>query len=210
MNRLEKLIPLVKPFYPPDDPAHDWPHIERVIRNANNLTQGEIVDLPCLLAAVYCHDLVNLPKDHPDRAKASSLAGEKAAPLLHQAGFSFEEIKKIQQFIVEHSFSKGLKPTSLEAAILQDSDRLDTLGAIGVLRCASVNTQMKTSFYHTQDPLAQGRDLDDKKYMIDHYFIKIFKLPDLMNTSRGKELALIRANYMRDFLETLMLEIGGH
>lgn len=209
MKRLEVLIPLVKPFYTPDDPAHDWPHVGRVIASAKRLAEGEMVDLPCLLAAVCCHDIVNLPKNHPERSQASQLAAQRAAPLLMQSGFSNEEIKKIQQYIIEHSFSKGLKPTSLEAAILQDSDRLDTLGAIGVLRCASVNTQMKSSFYEPFDPLAESRELDDKKYMVDHYFVKIFKLPEMMNTTKGKTEALKRVDYMKGFLSTLMLEIKG-
>ena len=209
MKRLENLIPLVKPFYTPEDPAHDWPHIGRVISTAKKLAAGENVDLPCLLAAVYCHDIVNLPKNHPDRARASVLAAEKAAPLLELAGFNVEEIKKVQQFVIEHSFSKGLKPSSLEAAIVQDSDRLDGLGAIGILRCASVNTQMKSAFYEPFDPLAENRPLDDKKYMVDHYFVKLFKLPELMNTAQGKIEAEKRVAYMKSFLETFMGEIRG-
>jgi uncharacterized protein len=209
VNRLETLIPLVKPFYTPDDPAHDWPHVGRVISTAKKLAQGENVNLPCLLAAVYCHDIVNLPKNHPERWQASQLAAEKSAPLLSLCGFSSEEITNIQQYIIEHSFSKGLRPTSLEAAIVQDSDRLDTLGAIGILRCASVNTQMKSSFYEPFDPMAESRELDDKKYMVDHYFVKIFKLPDLMNTAKGKIEAHKRVAYMKEFLNTLLGEIRG-
>lgn len=207
MKRIEALIPLVKPFYTAEDPAHDWPHIGRVIATVKKLAEGEPVDLPCLLAAAYCHDIVNLPKNHPDRSQASNLAAEKAAPLLRQAGFDEEEIKRIGQFIIEHSFSKGLKPSSLEAAIVQDADRLDTLGAIGILRCASVNTQMKSSFYEPFDPLAENRQLDDKKYMVDHYFVKIFKLPEMMNTPKAKEEAQKRVEYMKGFLTTLMGEI---
>lgn len=128
---------------------------------------------------------------------------------MEQCGFSAAEINKTKQYIVEHSFSKGLKPSSLEAAILQDSDRIDTLGAIGVLRCASVNTQMKSSFYEPFDPLAEARELDDKKYMVDHYFVKIFKLPEMMNTPKGKAEAQVRVEYMKGFLNTLMGEIRG-
>ncbi len=209
MKRLETLIPLVKPFYTPDDPAHDWPHVGRVAATARKLAEGENVDLPCLLAAVYCHDIVNLPKNHPERSQASQMAADKAATLMEQCGFSAAEINKTKQYIVEHSFSKGLKPSSLEAAILQDSDRIDTLGAIGVLRCASVNTQMKSSFYEPFDPLAEARELDDKKYMVDHYFVKIFKLPEMMNTAKGKAEAQVRVEYMKGFLSTLMGEIRG-
>jgi uncharacterized protein len=206
MFRVENLKKLVYPFYPPDDPAHDWPHIERVATNAKMIAEGEAVDIECLLAAVYCHDLVNLPKNHPDRALASQFAAEKAHPLLIQSGFTLEESEKIQQAIVEHSFSKGLRPTSLEAAIVQDADRLDTLGAIGVLRCASVNTQMKTSFYDPVDPLAKKRELDDKKFMLDHYFVKLFKIPELMNTNKAKQEAEKRMAFMKIFLNTLLDE----
>ncbi len=207
MKRVENLIPLIRPFYNGDDPAHDWPHIGRVVKNAQSIAEGESVDLACLLASVYCHDLVNLPKNHPDRSKASTLAAEKAAPLLTLAGFSQKDIAKIQQDIIEHSFSKGLKPSSLEAAILQDADRLDGLGAIGVLRCASVNTQMKTKFYDPIDPLSKNRALNDKEFMVDHYFVKLFKLPELMNTPKAKAIAHDRIQFMQNFLETLMQEI---
>jgi uncharacterized protein len=207
MNTIEKLIPFVKQFYTSEDPAHDWPHIGRVVAMARRLAEGENVDLPCLLAACYCHDLINLPKNHPDRSRASELAGEAAHPLLVEAGFSEDEISKIRQFILEHSFSRGLKPTSLEAAIVQDADRLDTLGAIGVLRCASVNTQMKSTFYDPLDPLAENRELNDKSFMLDHYFVKIFKLPDLMNTSKAKTEAHKRVQFMQQFIQTLMGEI---
>lgn len=206
MIRVENLKKLVKPFYSPDDPAHDWPHIERVAANAIMMAEGEPVDLACLLAAVYCHDLVNLPKNHPDRTQASRFAAEKAHPLLLESGFTLEESQKIQQAIVEHSFSKGLRPTSLEAAIVQDADRLDTLGAIGILRCASVNTQMKTSFYDSIDPLARERELDDKKFMLDHYFVKLFKIPELMNTNKAKQEAEKRMAFMKVFLNTLLDE----
>jgi uncharacterized protein len=207
MKRIDKLIPLVKPFYPGNDPSHDWPHIGRVVANARILAQDENLDMNCVLAAVYCHDLVNLPKNHLERKEASTLASHKAAPLLKEAGFLQEDIQKIQTAIIEHSFSKGLKPSTLEGAIVQDADRLDALGAIGILRCASVNTQMQSSFYDPFDPLAQVRELDDKKFMLDHYFVKLFKLPELMNTQKAKIIAIERVNDMKLFLEILMKEI---
>lgn len=207
MERIRNLISLIQPQYSTDDPGHDWPHIGRVVANVNLLIRDKEVDLPCLLAAAYGHDLVNLPKNHPERSSASALAGEKMAPFLQQTGFSALEIQKIKQIILEHSFSKGMKPTSVEAAILQDADRLDALGAIGVLRCASVNTQMKTRFYDPFDPIAENRPLDDKRFMLDHYFVKLFKLPELMNTEEGKVEAAKRVKFMQAFLDRLLVEI---
>lgn len=207
MNRLQHLITLVKPYYQSPDPAHDWAHVGRVAANAKEISAALPVNQECVLASVYCHDLINLPKDHPDRKEASSLSAREAEPLLVQSGFSPEEINIILKGIIEHSFSKGLKPSCLEAAIVQDADRLDALGAIGVLRCAAVNTQMKSIFYDPFDPLAEDRELDDKTFMLDHYEVKLFKLPELMNTEEAKVLADQRVQYMKAFVKELMKEI---
>ncbi len=209
MQRIQKLLPLVKPYYEnSNDPAHDWPHVGRVSSTARKLAaDNPNISMPVLLAAVYCHDLINLPKDHPERTSASTMTADKAETYLRQVDFNDSEIVLIKNAIIEHSFSKGLKPSSPEAAILQDADRLDALGAIGILRCAAVNTLMKSSFYEPLDPLAEMRPLDDKRFMVDHYFVKLFKLPEMMNTSAGKSEALMRVEVMKKFLDQLMTEI---
>lgn len=207
MKRIQNLIPLVKSYYNTTDPAHDWAHVGRVAATAKQLAENQDVNLDCVLAGVYCHDLINLPKDHPDRKNASTLAAKEAGPLLIEAGFNEQEILIIKKAIVEHSFSKGLKPSCLEAAIVQDADRLDALGAIGILRCAAVNTQMKASFYDPFDPLAELRELDDKSFMLDHYFVKLFKLPDLMNTPQAKAIGFQRIEFMKSFIAELTKEI---
>jgi len=207
MNKIQKLIELVKPYYASDDNAHDWAHIGRVIATARKLIPITGANEEVVLAAIYCHDMVNLPKDHPDRARASELAALKAHPLLTNAGFSDDQIEQIKTAIIEHSFSRGQKPSSLESAIVQDSDRLDTLGAIGILRCASVSTQLKGRFYDPFDPTAEMRELDDKKFMLDHYETKLFKLSELMNTTAAKNLAEKRVEFMRRFVNQLLEEI---
>lgn len=207
MKKIEHLIPLVKPFYTSVDPAHDWAHVERVVATSKKLCEGQKVNIDHVLAAAYCHDLVNVPKDHPDRKNASSLSAKKAEGLLVASGFSPEEVQVIQGAIIEHSYSNGLHPTSLEAAIIQDADRLDALGAIGILRCAAVNAQMRSIFYNSTDPLAESRLLDDKRFMLDHYFVKLFKLPELMNTAAGKKMAQERVRLMEAFVQNLLSEI---
>lgn len=207
MNRIDLLCPLVRTFYQNLDPAHDWAHIQRVVKNVIKLSENLEVNLSCAMAAAYCHDLVNLPKNHPERTSSSSLSADKAEPILLKVGFDIEEIKIIKKAIIEHSYSTGLKPSSLEAQIVQDADRLDALGAIGVLRCAAVNVKMNSQFYNIDDPLAERRDLDDKSFMLDHYYTKLLKLPDVMNTPQGKSLAFKRVEFMKRFIEELMNEI---
>jgi uncharacterized protein len=209
MKKIQKLIELVKPYYNSTDPAHDWAHIGRVAANAKLIAQDQNLNLECALAGVYCHDLINLPKDHPERKQASTLSAQEAEPLLISVGFSPDEIIIIKKAIIEHSFSKGLRPSCLEAAIVQDADRLDALGSIGILRCAAVNTQMKATFYDPFDPLAELRELDDKSFMLDHYFVKLFKLPEMMNTPQAKALAFKRVEFMKSFINELMSEICG-
>lgn len=207
MKRIQKLIPLVKSYYNTTDPAHDWAHVGRVAATAKQLAENQDVNLECVLAGVYCHDLINLPKDHQDRKNASTLAAKEAGPLLIKAGFNEAEILIIKKAIIEHSFSKGLKPSCLEAAIVQDADRLDALGAIGILRCAAVNTQMKAAFYDPFDPLSEMRELDDKRFMLDHYFVKLFNLPELMNTPQAKAIGFQRIEFMKSFIDEMMREI---
>lgn len=207
MKRIEKLIPLIQSYYDSTDPAHDWAHIGRVATTATRLAQQTDINLECILAAVYCHDLVNLPKDHPDRKSASTLSANLAKKYLFECGFDENEISQIQTAILEHSYSKGIKPTTLLSMIVQDADRIDALGAIGILRCAAVNAKMNSVFYDTHDPLAKSRELNDKKFMLDHYFVKLFRLPELMNTEQGKTLAHKRVEVMKNFIQDLMGEI---
>jgi len=209
LNRLELLSQLVRSFYTNNDPAHDWNHISRVIANAKKIAIAENQDPELIVAAVYCHDLVNLQKNHPERKNASVLSAKTAEPLLHQSGFKTEEIQIISYGIIEHSFSLGKSPPSKIAAIVQDADRLDALGAIGILRCAAVNSKMNALFYDSTDPLAKERQLDDKTFMLDHYFVKLFKLPELMNTKKAKEMAIERIQVMEGFIEKLLLEISS-
>jgi uncharacterized protein len=208
MDRIDLLMKLTRSYYEKHtDPSHDWAHILRVVSTAEKLAAIEGAHREITVAAVLCHDLVNLPKDHPDRARASTLAAEEADPLLEQAQFTSGERERIRKAIVEHSYSRGLKPSSLEGAIVQDADRLDALGAIGILRCAAVNTLMKSQFYDPAEPVAKSRVLDDKKFMLDHYFVKLFKLPELMNTTAARHEAKKRVAVMENFLETLLGEI---
>lgn len=208
MNRLNHLSQEVQKYYTSEDPAHDWAHVLRVASNAEKICHDLGLDPELIVAGVYCHDLINLPKNHPDRNKASTLSAEEAYPLLVQAGFSPEDILIIKKMIVEHSYSKGDKPSCIESAIVQDSDRLDALGAIGILRCAAVNAKMGSIFYDHNDPLAEGRQLNDREFMLDHYFVKLFKLPDLMNTESARNLAIQRVDYMKVFLQQLLTETG--
>lgn len=186
------------------DPSHDFLHISRVYKWALRIGQKEGVNLRILLPAALLHDLVNLSKDHPHRAKASSMSAAAADRVLLEHNYLSEERKKICDVIIEHSFSLGKKPSSLESAILQDADRLDALGAVGIMRMVTCGCLLHRVYYHAEEPFAKDRPLDDRTYTIDHVYKKLFKLPALMNT----EMAFQEANERMKFMELFMTQLG--
>ena len=191
------------------DPSHDVLHLQRVVTMCEKLGAQLNANLPVLLSAAWLHDIVNLPKNHPERVMASQKAAAAAQKILLDLNYTQDDISKILQIILEHSYSAGHKPTSLESQILQDADRLDALGAIGVLRLASCGARMQAQFYESTDPFAQNRDLDDKQYSIDHIYKKLLKLADGMNTDPAKEMAKSRTEFLEVFLKQLQQEINS-
>lgn len=206
MNRIQKLSERVKPLYPTADPAHDFSHVQRVIANCQAIHALDGGEWEIIVAAALLHDIVNLPKNHPNRKEASALSARAAREYLRE-DFSEEERERICSAILEHSFSLRRAPGSIEAAILQDADRLDALGAIGVMRTIATGAKMGSAFYKLEDPFAQSREPEEGN-VVDHFYIKLLKLGEGMNTPTGRRLAHERVEYMRDFLKRLSTEIG--
>jgi len=206
-EKLSTLVELAKPFYENQSADHDYDHIQRVMNLCLKLGEKENADLDVLVAGALLHDVVNVPKNHPKRTEASRMAAEKGIELMMKAGFEGDVLDKTFNVILEHSFSLGKKPSSIESAILQDSDRIDALGAIGIMRMVSCGAKFKARYYESADPFANKRDYDDKKYTLDHFYTKLFKLPELMNTDSGKVEAVKRVSFMKKFVEQLKNEI---
>jgi len=190
------------------DAAHDLAHADRVWTNAQMVADGEApCDMIVLLAACYFHDLVTLPKDNPDRAHASAMSAQAAAPVLRELGLSDDQIANACHAIAAHSFSANIPPETLEAKILQDADRIEALGAIGIARCFATTGVLGGALFHGLDPFGIDRPLNDKAYAVDHFKIKLLRLPETMQTESGRNLATNRANVLRDFLDQLASEL---
>jgi uncharacterized protein len=190
-----------------DDPGHDTGHCLRVTLWTLRLLEGEI-DAREAIAAALLHDVVNLPKDSPDRAQASVKSAELAEQLLPQAQFDHGAVTRIAEAIRDHSYSRGKTPSSPLGRALQDADRLEALGALGIFRTATCGAKMGASYLHREDPWAKRRPLDDKRYTVDHFFEKLLRLTETMNTERGRAEAQRRTEFMRTFLTQLGTEIG--
>lgn len=190
------------------DPAHDLAHLDRVWVNVQAIAD-EQANLRVLMAASYLHDLVNLPKNDPDRHLASRHSADQAAPILRDLGFTPAEIDATQHAIAAHSFSAQIPPDTPEAKILRDADRLDALGAVGIARTFAVAGALGRALYDPSDPFAEHRPLDDLQFSIDHWRVKLLALPEDMLTERGRALAQERAGRMLRFLEEFAGEIGA-
>jgi uncharacterized protein len=187
------------------DASHDLSHFLRVATMAKQiaLIENEPVDPLVILAAAYFHDLVSLPKNHPESKFSSRFSAEKARVILSGLNFPKEKINAVCHAIEAHSFSAQLTPETIEAKIIQDADRMEALGALGVMRTFYVSGRLKTAPYHPTDLFGKGRPLDDKAYALDHFYCKLFKLPDMLQTKGGREVALKRTHVLHTFVEEL-------
>ncbi len=192
-----------------DDGAHDINHLQRVWRNAALLLQQHAeADALTVMAACYLHDLVNLPKNHPERHLASRQAAALACRQLGELDFPEDKLAGVAHAIATHSFSADLTPTTIEAQIVQDADRIDALGAVGLARLFYTAARMDSALAHGTDPLAAHRPLDDKAYALDHIVTKLDKLPGKMQTRAGRALAEQRLAVLTDFRAAFAGEWG--
>jgi len=192
------------------DGAHDSSHLERVWRNAQALlAQHPEADALVVMAASYLHDLVNLPKDDPERDQASRRSAKLARHQLAWMDFPPERLDAVAHAIEAHSFSAAIPAQSLEAKIVQDADRLDGLGAVGLARLFYIAGRMGSSLAHPDDPLGLERDFDDRRYALDHIMVKLAKLPGMMQTSGGRAVAEERLARLLAFREEFAAEGGA-
>ncbi|EGQ7974297.1 HD domain-containing protein [Vibrio parahaemolyticus] len=210
MTSLNQFEPLFLEFMQQEmqvDAAHDIEHVKRVVKTAKQLCEEENADIAIVLPAAYLHDCFTYPKDHPNRKQSSAIAAKKAIAYLESIQYPQHYHDAIAHAIEAHSFSANIRPNTLEAQIVQDADRLDALGAIGVTRCIQVSTQFNAQLYNDNDMFAKERELNDKQFTVDHFQTKLFKIVDTMNTESAKLEANKRKAFMQTYLKQLHDEV---
>lgn len=190
-----------------NDPAHDFEHIMRVLKNAKIICKKEKANEKLVSSAVLLHDIISYPKSDK-RSKSSSIkSAEESKRILKTFNFTEEEIQIISDAIRDHSFSRNKIPKTLEGKILQDADRLDAIGAIGIARVFAVSGSEKRPFYNVKDPFCKHRVPNDKNWTLDHFYQKLLYLESHMNTKSGKIEARKRTKILKEFLNQLKKEI---
>lgn len=205
----------VLPTVPLDEVAHDRWHIERVYRWAVHLAQQHGASPDLAGAAALVHDLVPIPKDHPDRALGGERSAAAAGPLLAAAGYSEAEQATVLDAVATSSWSRGLAPNSLVGGVLQDADRLDAIGAIGAARCFATSQHMaprgggRASLVHPGDPAAvSDRPLDDRLYALDHFRRKLLRLAETMHTATAQREAARRHAALLAIVDAMAADVA--
>lgn len=189
------------------EPAHDALHVRRVMANARRIAEAEGADVDVAVTAAMLHELFNYPKDHPESSRSGDVCAEHGVALLREHGFADEFIARVAYCIRVHAFSRGIVPETIEAKVLQDADRLDAIGAIGVARLFATSAAMQRPFYSLDDPFCRERAPDDKQWAIDHFVRKLLRIADGLHTPTARALAGERVRFMRAYLDELEREL---
>jgi uncharacterized protein len=195
--------------------GHDWFHVERVYNNAKHIAKHEDVDLFVVQLAALLHDIADAKFHEGDE----SIGPEKAASFLHSIHIPADIIEHIVNIIIHISFKSSLDANqgagfnSKELQVVQDADRLDAIGAIGIARAFNYGGFKNRALF---DPaIAPNLDQDKETYKnssaptINHFYEKLLLLKGKMNTSTGRKLAVKRHDFMEQYLDEFYAEWHG-
>jgi uncharacterized protein len=202
------LLEEIMPLYDGKDPAHDFSHALRVCRNARFIGEKEGADMQVVTLAALLHDAGSGSKLREKSAESEARTLAIAEEFLKKRYLSEDVIKRVLYAVEVHSFSKGIEPATLEAKVLQDADRLDAIGAIGIARVFLTGGALGRDLYNPEDPFCREREPDDGRWNLDHFYRKLLKLEEGMHTETGKRLAQRRGTVLRRYLADLEEEIS--
>ena len=198
MNKEDILIKAqeyIKETFLKEGTGHDYYHIERVVINARKILRTEQADSFIVELAAWLHDLGD-HKLHNGIDKSEELISAFLKSLFVEQSI----INKIVEIVSQVSFSKGNKPSSIEAEIVHDADRLDAIGAIGIARCFAYGGSKNRILYSPDEQ-------EKENSSIQHFYDKLFKLKDLMNTESAKLIAAKRHSFMKEYIAEFYREV---
>ena len=203
----QELINIARSKISDDDPSHDFYHALRVMKNAEFIAKKENADLDIVIPAALFHDVVNYPKNDPRAKTATDKSALVAEEVLNKLNYSKDKIEKVKHCISTCSFSKGFKHELLEAQIVQDSDGLESTGAISIMRNFCSSGTMKIPLYNPEDPFCVNRNPVSLNHALDLFYSRLLKVKDRMYTETAKKIAEKRTKFLYSFLEELKEEL---
>ena len=214
MNKklIEQLKLIAQEKQTKDDPCHDFNHILRVLNLGIKIGKKEKADLDVVIPAILFHDTVVYRKDLPESHNETNESAEVAGTILQSIKkFPQEKIGHIQTCIRECSFSKGIVASTIEGKVVQDADRLESTGAISIMRTFTSGAQMNRMLYFPEDPLRENSKPPPYPQplpsSLDLFFTRLLLVGGTMRTETGKKMALRRAKFLDTFLKELRREL---
>ena len=188
--------------------GHDWFHTLRVFKTATRIAEAEGADLVTVQLAALLHDV-----DDRKLSPETYANKENARRFLTENNVEKAKIDEICRIIGEIAFSEGRVPSTIEGKCVQDADRLDAIGAIGIARAFAYGGNHNRLMYHPDVKpnlnMSKEEYVNSKSTTVNHFYEKLFKLTDMMNTETAKAIAMEREEFMRGFLEEFMDEWEG-
>tara|TARA_R110002074_G_scaffold118504_3_gene251155 strand:+ start:12094 stop:12750 length:657 start_codon:yes stop_codon:yes gene_type:complete len=202
---VDNTIAFVKETLQGAEGGHDWFHIERVFKNSILIAKDENVDPFVVSLGALLHDIADAKFYNGDE----TIGPKKARSFLETQKVDEEIIFHIENIIkfisFKSSFESGKKFTSLELDIIQDADRLDAIGAVGIARCFNYGGYKNRALYDPEIPpnlqMTKEEYKNSTSPTINHFYEKLLILKDHMNTKTGKRIAAERHTYMEGFLK---------
>ncbi len=190
--------------------SHDFSHTQRVYNLAVKIAEQENADLDVIKAAALLHDVARLKEDNNEINCHAEEGARIAKEILSKTKFPKEKIEPVCNAIRVHRFSKGLKPETKEAEILQDADRLDAIGAITIARVFATGGKRGRQMYNPKIPPYETYGNNPDTTSINHFHEKILKLkPETFKTQTAKEIAGKRYQFVENFIEQFKKEWDG-
>ncbi|HEU0051391.1 MAG TPA: HD domain-containing protein [Patescibacteria group bacterium] len=209
---ISKIADEVKAKLEGEGSGHDWWHVYRVWKMAKHISEKEQVDLMIVELAALLHDIADWKFHNGDDTVGPRIAGE----MLEKHGVAKEIIASIRQIIQEGSFKgAGVKtvPSTLEGKVVQDADRLDAIGAIGIARTFAYGGHTNRTMYDpaTKPVMHQTKEeyAKNSSPTINHFYEKLLLLKDLMNTETAKKITEGRHAFMEAYLDRFYKEWEG-
>ena len=210
MNKeiIDRAVTYVRNKFENEYSGHDWFHTLRVFRTATRIAEAEGADLVTVQLAALLHDVDDRklsPETHKEKTNARSFLTEN--------NVDEGKTEEICRIIGEISFSENCVPSTLEGKCVQDADRLDAIGAIGIARAFAYGGNHNRLMYHPD--IAPNPNMSKEEYVksnsttVNHFYEKLFKLTDMMNTDTAKQIAKERDEYMKAFIAEFLDEWEG-
>lgn len=190
--------------------SHDWEHTERVLTLALHLAKVEGADRTVVACAAILHDIARGEEDQGSGRSDHAVRGaEMARELLRDQGMDPVTIDRIAHCIETHRFRNQLEPQTLEAKVLFDADKLDSIGAVGVGRAFLFAGEVGAKLHNSGVDIEKTLPYTEEDTAYREYMVKLRKVKDKILTSEGRRLAQARHDFMVDFFKRLELEVQG-